>query len=657
MIYYYDIEVFKNFFSALFISEDFQDEYIFLKYGNRDDIAAMIAFVTLQKDLTLVGYNNSKYDDIIMKGLIQKPEITNKQIYTVSKAIVGANRIRDLPQGLKDLVYAPTPWRSADMMALLEINTNRPGLKHCAIHLEHDRLQDLPKAFDSNISPNEVDTIIKYNRNDVRITGKLWNHPEIKKALEMRDGLGELYPGEDFIAANDSKIANIILEREYGVPEQRGTRREMIRGKDLIPSTLEFKTPTLQAVQKVIEDLILVEHQTENEGIVHLTYPKRKQFEHVFEFNGTTYKMGKGGLHSDDQPRLLKTDDRFIYRDCDVGSYYPSMVVEYGIVPQHLDRARFLTVYQDIIKRRLDAKHSGNKVIADGLKIAINGVFGKFNFQYFWLYDPLCLYKVTLYGQLLLLMLIEMLAEQGIQCVSANTDGIVCKIPRDKEDIYFKTCIAWQEKTGMSLEYTDYNFLAQLNVNSYMSHAVREGIHTEDMSVSWKDKDAVKTRKDFLDNKYLTKQSFVKGYQAPVIALALQEYFLNGTLPETYITNHENIHDFFYTQKTAGKFYMAYVMPDGSETALQKTNRFYVSEDGGVLVKRDKTNYALENFKAKSRVTRETAIWKGERVTVLNDITEKRPEPKYQFYIDKTYEIIHKIVPPGRSQKTVFDLI
>src|SRR3546814_14028970 len=57
---------------------------------------------------------------------------------------------------------------------------------------------------------------------------------------------------------------------------------------------------------------------------------------------------------------------------------------------------------------------SGNKPVADSLKIVINGSFGKFGSKYSILYAPNFLTQTTLTGQLSILLLIEMLEMAGI---------------------------------------------------------------------------------------------------------------------------------------------------------------------------------------------------------------------------------------------------
>lgn len=56
-------------------------------------------------------------------------------------------------------------------------------------------------------------------------------------------------------------------------------------------------------------------------------------------------------------------------------------------------------------------------------------MYGAFRDSNDFLYDPYCTYRTTINLQLCLIMLIEELELNGINVVSANTDGIVCKIP------------------------------------------------------------------------------------------------------------------------------------------------------------------------------------------------------------------------------------
>ena len=74
----------------------------------------------------------------------------------------------------------------------------------------------------------------------------------------------------------------------------------------------------------------------------------------------------------------------------------------------------------------------------NALKVTVNGSFGKFGSPYSVLYSPDLLVQVTVTGQLSLLMLIQWMESQGISVVSANTDGVVVKCPKSKEELMVK---------------------------------------------------------------------------------------------------------------------------------------------------------------------------------------------------------------------------
>ena len=134
--------------------------------------------------------------------------------------------------------------------------------------------------------------------------------------------------------------------------------------------------------------------------------------------------------------------------------------------------ASFTSVYRGIVKRRLDAKHSGDKVTADSLKITINGSFGKFGSKWSKLYSPDLLIQTTITGQLALLMLIEDLEGYefgGISVVSANTDGIVIKCRRDRADVMQAIVAAWEKRTGFETEETPYTAIYSRDVNNYIA--------------------------------------------------------------------------------------------------------------------------------------------------------------------------------------------
>src|ERR1017187_7366641 len=141
--------------------------------------------------------------------------------------------------------------------------------------------------------------------------------------------------------------------------------------------------------------------------------------------------MGIGGLHSAESGVAHVAGSNYMLIDRDVTSYYPSIILNLGLYPQHMGEA-FLTVYRSLVERRVAAKKAGDKVTAESLKIAVNGSFGKLGSKWSALYAPDLLIRVTITGQLSLLMLIEMIELAGLPVLSGNTDGILVKCHKDR---------------------------------------------------------------------------------------------------------------------------------------------------------------------------------------------------------------------------------
>lgn len=104
-----------------------------------------------------------------------------------------------------------------------------------------------------------------------------------------------------------------------------------------------------------------------------------------------------------------------------------------------------------------------------GGKIQINGTFGKTGSPYSVLFAPQMLIQTTITGQLSLLMLIEWHELYGIPVISANTDGIVIDVPRDKLQVSEYLIAEWERRTGLEMETDDYVALYARDVNNYFA--------------------------------------------------------------------------------------------------------------------------------------------------------------------------------------------
>ena len=79
-------------------------------------------------------------------------------------------------------------------------------------------------------------------------------------------------------------------------------------------------------------------------------------------------------------------------------------------------------------------------------KIILNSTYGLSNDKNSFLYDPEFTMRITINGQLTLMMLYEMIMEAIPEATPLlqNTDGIETIIPRSSEEEYLKVCARWE---------------------------------------------------------------------------------------------------------------------------------------------------------------------------------------------------------------------
>jgi len=613
--YIYDLEVFPDFFCATFLDCDMGEKAVFVIYRDTDDRQKLRRF--LARRIQLIGFNNLSYDGPLLVALCTwNARDILAELFSLSKRLVAEDNRQD--EGLRALRYPrDVKWSQMDLMKIMAFDARGLSLKQTAVHLRWRRIQDLPLPYDHQVQPDEVETILDYNLNDVLITCELYK--AIQPQIQLRSELSQLFE-VDLSSTSDSKMANLLLEKIYAqetrtdVTRLRNLRtlRQQVRLAHCIAPDIEFQTPALRALKQELEGMVVFAERG-------FGYQK------TIKWDSCEYEMGTGGLHSKDQPGKFRATERDIIRDADVSSYYPSIMIRNRIKPAHLSED-FTRILHKITQARLEAKRAGDKAKADGLKITVNSIFGKLGSDAFWLQDAQAMLAVTVSGQLYLLMLIEALTLAGIAVLSANTDGIICKIPRQLEGKYQGICAEWQGKTGYALEFSDYMLYVRSDVNNYITQKV-DGTTKE-------------------KGRYATGLDLKKGYKYPVVPRCLYEYFVNGKPVEQTLRETQDILDFCISLKAGQDFKLEYHTVNGI-TELQKTNRFYISRRGGALVKRNTNTSAA------------SGLFVGNYVQLLNDFDDQLPFSHYDvnldFYKREALKSIEEIEPPLR-QTSMFDL-
>lgn len=602
-VFYYDIEVYLNLFMTSFLNhEDINISKTFIVYKNKDteinDLLQLYQFIN--NSYYFIGYNNSNYDNLILNYILSMfrnfrgvDDILTK-IYRLSSEIIDSNYY-DVNDFIVKLKYYKAKYTSIDLMKVFSLDKRKKSLKQTAININYPNIQDLPIPPDSYIDLEQLDIIKQYNINDCKILYHILQAEHFTgnkniDELKMRFVASDKYKVNLYSAGKstitDKLFSKLYCEKEnipYFELSKKRTFRRGIKLSDCIPD-VSFNSKEFNNLLNEIKNTVITSENKLDLSVI---------------YSNTKYELGLGGLHSKDFPKYFKKTSDYHIIDCDVTSFYPFIMLLYRIKPKHLTDS-FFEILEELIEFRVNAKKNYNPddestlmdiVISNVLKIVINTIFGKLGFEFSYFFDMLAMYKVTIHGQLLLLKLVEMLSEKGIQVISANTDGIVSKIHKDKLDDYYNTCNEWCKLTRFNLEFTEYVKYVRRDVNNYLAE-------TTDGKIK---------RKGDL-NKDL-RLDLEKGFDMPIVAECVEEYFINNVpVLDTIKANIKNIYKFCKTQNISGKFQAEYHKLNDDKTdiiveKLQKNIRFYVSNSGGVLVKRSKEDNKIISILAGKNVT------------------------------------------------------
>lgn len=415
--------------------------------------------VALTQKCELNGFNSNNYDILMVRAAIAGAN--NATLKALNDAIIVG--------GLKRWEMRSTAWpqwqgpiNSIDIMEV--VPGVKIGLKTYMARMHSPNLQDLPYPPDTVLTPEQMDEVDNYCGNDILGTRELVRR--CHKRLALRREIGARY-GIDLRSKSDAQMSEAIIAARLGYrPEQRYIPSGY--KFSLTPAHwLNFVTPYMQDVfAKVCGAEFVFNRKDPGEELPDgtksgVTMPDvLKKMRVQLPGADTVYKFGIGGLHSMETGRDLQMP----MTDSDVASFYPFLIILLRLIDPTL-----LQIYESIVKERITAKKAGDSVTESGLKIVINGFFGKLWSKYSYLLDPAAGVNTTINGQLSLLMLIERLHIAGITTLSANTDGIVTYCPPHLRPVWHSTMAWWQKTTGLTLEHKAYARLVQRDVNNYIA--------------------------------------------------------------------------------------------------------------------------------------------------------------------------------------------
>jgi len=454
----YDIEVYPNY--CLFAFKSLTTGKVI--YFEHDDDMCLPDLQKLNwvlHNFCIVNFNGRKYDFPITTLALAGFGPTH--MWNATQMII--------EQGLQaqDVYKAYQTKRldKIDQIDLIELTALAPGLKVCAARLHAPRLQDLPFKPGTYLTADQILILRRYCINDLDNTGILYQDkiPQI----ELREKVGEQYK-VDLRSHSDAQMAEAIISSE--IRRIKGVK--YLNRTKLEPGTrYKYDTPHFIKYQSDLMKWVLATVQGTTFAVDHIkgSVIMPAELENlVIHMGNSKYKIGIGGLHSQEKSVAHIADENYTIIDTDATSYYPKLILNAGLTPDNLGKD-FILVYNGIVVKRIAAKEAGDIITAECLKIVANGTFGKLGSMWSIMYAPKLMIQVTVTGQLSILMLAERFELNGIEVTSINTDGIVVKCHRSRESLFKEIVKGWEKDTGFITEEVRYKATYSKDINNYIA--------------------------------------------------------------------------------------------------------------------------------------------------------------------------------------------
>ena len=530
----YDTEVFAHDFLVVFKDRDSGKYYAF-----HNDNEAVKNFVT-ELDCagaSFCGFNTKNYDQYIIKAICGG--FSPEEVKQVNDWIIGGGQGWQCPL-LEGVFFR---FNNVDIMDDMQMGLSLKAIEgHLGMSIEET---EVDFNLDRPLTQEELKLTLKYCMHDVdateQVTGIRTNYLDNKQYL---GGLKDIDVAKSHSMTNAKLTAayldarrtvNYTDEREYKYPEN--LRREYIP----------------QEVFEFFDRLY-------DESIPDEELFKSKLNITVGECPVT---LGFGGIHGAIPFYQEEEVNCRLIRNYDVASYYPHLMVYYGYTSRNIPNP---SIYADMLKKRMEAKKSGDKATANALKLVANTTYGAMLNKYNDLYDPLMGRSVCITGQLFLLELSRHLIAEcsTLRIVQLNTDGIMISFDESEYDKVLAITQEWEQRTRFELEEDKIKRIVQKDVNNYVE-------------IPYEGKPKIKG--GYLVRGIAPAGAFNVNNNATIVAKAIVDYFTLGTEVEKTIGECNDIFQFQLIAKAGSKYREAYHLVDGVKESVQKVNRVYATND------------------------------------------------------------------------------
>lgn len=656
-----DYETLSNCFVAVFKHYKTNEKKVFVIHDLIDNFSDLLKFLdqNIKNKEWHISFNGLAFDAQITNYILDNEH--KWMTYTASEIAVAIysyaqscidnskqNKFQEYPQWKMHIqqldVFKLNHWDNKG---------KKSSLKWIQFSMDWDNLLDMPIEHTKHIDKHEqINTIIDYCINDVESTAAIYNRSISQ--IKLRKELSKNY-NVNLFSASEPRISKEIFMyymrskmkiTKYDFKKLR-TNRTSIDCRNIILPYIKFKTEKFNNLLHKLKKTKL-----DPESL-------KGQFNFNVDYKNVKTYFGLGGVHGACK-NIYKSDDEYIIMSSDVISFYPNLVIRNQWSPQHFPKELFCPQYEWFFDERVKIPKSNPMNYV--LKIILNSTFGLSNDATSFFYDPELCMRITINGQLTLMMLYERIMEEipGAISIMHNTDGIEIKIPRVYEEKYLEICSDWEKITKLFLEHDKYSQMIVGDVNNYI--AIQEAKNVD--ITKWRQIRnsnphyifSVKGSKfQYSSVKLKGRFNFHnlelhKNKSKLVVAKGVYEYFINNILPNDYIKTNTNILDYCIAQKSKGDWQQIKRVSNKGvikEIPIQKINRYYISNKGCKIVKIHKYD--------NREIQLESGKWKQ---TIFNKISIKNKFEDYnvniKYYIKAIENEIDNIINISKKQLRIF---
>lgn len=269
-VWVYDIETYPNIFSLVAANGETKELRVFEISDRKDDSKPLRVFLTklYKAKAEMVGFNNLGFDYPVLHHFLMNRGVSCDELYQKAMEII--NSMRDNRFGTS-VPQKNVLLKQIDLFKIHHYdNVNKStSLKLLEFNMRSRTIEDLPFPVGKELTFEEMDVLLHYNKKDVLETYKFYLYS--KDAIEMRRTLTKEF-GIDCINYNDGKIGKeyFINELEKVMPEccySKGkfgrkinqTKRDSMDLKDIVFPYIKFERPEFNAVLEWIKRQTITE--------------------------------------------------------------------------------------------------------------------------------------------------------------------------------------------------------------------------------------------------------------------------------------------------------------------------------------------------------------------------------------------------------------